>query len=166
MQRVQSGLRSTKSKRSPLGNVISKEFGAVPTLKDTPASSNARVSDPRPKKTFFGPTCKISAVTPDSFSIELPVVSTTRLRAVRLSHQLRSIANASSDELMFLTCLGELGPDSAQRLAVVHHWNTERLVGMLRPAMPSCGRDSSRMGGNQQSKRRAVNRTDRSSPTH
>lgn len=156
MQRVQSGLRSTKSKRSPVGKVISKEFGLVPTLKDTPAISNPRVSGPSPKKTFFSPTCKISAVTPDSFCIELPVVSTTRLSAVPLSRQLRSIANPSSDELMFLACLRELGPDLAQRLAVAHHWNCQRPIEMLSTAMRESGRDSNRVGRSRQLKRRSI----------
>jgi len=69
-----------------------------------------------------------SAVTPDSFSIELSFVRATKVSTVPLARQLRSIANPSSDELMFLACPSELGPDLAQRLAVAHHWMVRRSV--------------------------------------
>ena len=129
---------------SPVGKLTSNEFGFLPTANETSARSNDLVSCEAPKKTFFASMCKISAASPTSvvvaFKSEPKEIS---FKADPFLFHSRSIANPSFDELMFLACLSEFGPELSMRLPATLHWKCQRPLRALRAVMNELDRNCS-----------------------
>jgi hypothetical protein len=147
-------LRSTSKSRPPLARVVSRKepaSGGIPGFGSSPCSNTASFKSTSSVSPLSGPEStrkeiwkgipEISLIhtVGDSFPAEASGKSTKNQSEERLAFHFPKIANASSDEIMFLLCARDCGLKTAIYLASKCRWKCQRSLRALRAAMNEHG---------------------------
>jgi hypothetical protein len=155
------GPSSTKRCLSPFGRVILSDLAETENLQ--PSIENERINLSEAHiLTYLLPasTNAISArISRECVkSAEDGPGNIVHLRGIWKLLQLSNFASASSDELMFVSCVATLGPKTAVALAAKHTWKCQRPLVALLATIHESGRNysarSAKRGGRSISARR------------